>query len=255
MSNIPIKSVQRVFEVLELFNQKQKPLTAKEVADHFGYPLMSAHALLKSMHQLGYADFGAPKWTYIPSRKFIDVLQWARDFLDREQDILNFMDALNEQTQETINLSRPHGSVIKIIHGLETRMPVGVSVQVGIEMPLTNSLTGLTALAGLSETEIDAYFAQADTSDRQDINMSYRAELPSIQSDLHSSGMVMRCDVMLEGVGAICIPILTQAADQPLVLGVVGPSERIRSNEKMLRRTVKKLAGQHNVKTCWPLKV
>ena len=44
MTGAVVKSVQRVFEVLEAFKQQQRPLTATEIGDVLGYPRSSSLA-------------------------------------------------------------------------------------------------------------------------------------------------------------------------------------------------------------------
>ena len=57
MSKEVIKTAKRLFEILEYFDEMQRPLSLKEVALRFGYPVSSASAVLKSMVVLGYVDF------------------------------------------------------------------------------------------------------------------------------------------------------------------------------------------------------
>lgn len=254
MSEVPIKSVRRIFEILELFDQERRPLAAKEIADRLEYPLMSAHALLKSMHHLGYADFDAPKWTYTPSRGFLDVLDWTRDFLDRETDLLDFVSALNRETLETINLSRRVSTQVKILHGLETLQPVGVSVKVGTEMPASQSLTGLTALACLSKSDLEQFLKRLKKSDSKQARILNRRLLSDVAAELEKYGTVSRTDVFVEGIGAVCLPVRAKTTGEILVIGVVGPSDRVRQKDRQHRRILKRLAADFNVETCWKLK-
>lgn len=254
MSEIPIKSVRRIFEILELFNEERRPLGAKEIADRLGYPLMSAHALLKSMHHLGYADFDAPKWTYTPSRAFMDVLDWARDFLDREVDIIDFMAAINRETKETINLSRRSNAQVKILHGLETLQPIGVSVTVGTEMPVTQCLTGLTSLACLRSDELGAFLNRLKKTDPKQAR-GFRADLfDDVAAELETYGTVARGDLFVEGIGAVCMPISAKTTGETLIVGIVGPSDRIRQNELQHRRALKRLVSSFDVEPYWKLK-
>ena len=46
MSGEVIKTARRLFEILEYFDEVQRPLSLKEVALHFSYPVSSASAAL-----------------------------------------------------------------------------------------------------------------------------------------------------------------------------------------------------------------
>ncbi len=252
MSEIPIKSVKRVFEILEYFDQQRRPLAAKEVAAKLGYPLMSAHALMKSMHYLGYLDFDQPDWTYTPSRNFLDVLDWAYDFLERETEILDLIKAVNHETKETVNLSRRTQAHVKILHGHETLEVVGVSVKAGTEMPITQSLTGLTALACLSKREFTTTWSRLERSNPEYIQLFDRELLDQISTELAACGTVAGYDFFVDGISAVCMPVKAKMTKETLIIGVVGPTNRIRSNETAHRNTLVKLANEYGVTICPP---
>lgn len=254
MSDTTIKSVRRVFEILELFDQERKPLAAKEIAKRLNYPLMSAHALLKSMHALGYADFDAPNWTYIPSRNFPALLDWVRDFLDRETNILDFVTALNQETKETVNISRRVNENIKIIYGLESVHTVGVSVKVGTVMPVTKSLTGVVSLSHLEEADLDRFFNDLAAHDADQATGLDRVLIDGVRNELEQYGTSARNDVFIQGIGAVCLPIRTAFSNEELVIGVVGPSDRIAANEIEIRKTIKRLVSEYRIDTFYKLR-
>ncbi len=254
MSNDTVKSVRRVFEILELFDRERRPMSAKAVSKSLGYPLTSTHALLKSMQTLGYADYDAANWCYVPSPVLSALLDWVRDFLVRETQILNLTTALNAETQETINLSRRINLNVRIIHGLESRHNVGVSVRVGTMMPLTGSLTGVVALAAMEEDARQQVLSEIATRDQAQ-QESFRPELlASVIDELKDHGSVMRCDVTVPGIGAVCTPILTEARNEMLVLGVVGPSDRIQRGHDEYRAALHRGLQTHNVATVFNIR-
>ncbi len=254
MADKPIKSVQRVFEILELFDQERRPLAAKEISRRLGYPLMSAHELLKSMHQLGYADFDAPNWTYSPSLALPVALEWVRDRVERHANILAFVNALNEQTKETINISRRVDSDVKIIHGAESVYAVGVSVKVGTMMPVATSLTGIVSLALFDGNDLEKLLQEISVQDNFQAKNLDRTFIDNILNELSTYGVVMRCDVFVQGVGAICFPVYGNDTNEMFVIGVVGPSDRILANEADHYKSIKRLARQFEVNTVFKLK-
>lgn len=253
MPDSVIKSVRRIFEILEYFDRERRPLAAKEVSKQLGYPLMSAHQLLKSMHQLGYMDFDAPNWTYMPSRSFTSVLDWVPDIIERETSILDFVNVLNMETQETVNISRRVGTDVRIIHGLETVQTVGVSVKVGTAMPAGNSLTGLVSLASLDNEQFAIYLDYVNSLESGQRDNFDGGKLDKVRDQLNRCGTAAMSDVLVEGVGAVCFPIKTLANQEILVVGVVGPSNRISANVERHRKQIARLAKQHNIKPAFKL--
>ncbi len=254
MSFQTIKSVRRVFEILELFAAEQRPLAAKEVAKRLGYPLMSAHALLKSIHAMGYVDFDSPSWTYLPSRNLVAILEWVPDILEREKALLDLVAELNQATGETINISRRTGTKVRFLHGLENRHTVGVSVKIGATMPVNRSLTGIVSLCLLGQQERIALLQRsaaemADASPGPD-----HEEIDAILAELEASGIVTRCDLLVEGIGAVCVPVRAKTSDDLLVVGVAGPSHRIETNRADYEQTVRTLLSKHAIATIYPVR-
>ncbi len=248
MPDSTIKSVRRIFEILELFDAQRTPLAAKEISRQLNYPLTSSHALLKSMHDLGYADYHPEDWTYTPSRKLISSLEWAREYLERDSRMLDLVSGLNEATRETINLSRLSGDQVKIVHGLECLHPVGVSVRVGLLMPATASLTGLTAVAALPSEGLDHYI-KLHKPDKKAL-----ARMDQVRQELTQRGSVAMCDLFIQGIGAVCTPVKGLLSQDVMVIGVVGPSERIREHELAYRQNLKRLTAKFGIKTRFKLR-
>src|SRR5690554_5412486 len=137
-----VKSVKRTIEILELFDRERRPMSAGSISEKLGYPLASTHEILKTLHKLDYFDYGNPKWTYAPSQKLLGAVEWIQDTTGEYDRLLDFMGALNNDTRETINLSRNTALETKIIKGYECLHHVGVSSMPGTTMPVTQSLTG-----------------------------------------------------------------------------------------------------------------
>ena len=254
MTKKTIKSVRRIFEILELFDKERKPLAAKDIAKKLDYPLVSAHALLKSMNELGYADFDAPNWTYIPSRNFIALLDWVPDLLERERGLLDFVEALNDRTMETVNVSRRVNTQARIMHGLESIHTVGVNVRVGAMMPLTGSLTGLTALGGMDATQRKALLDRLDQDDPAQHAALDQSLIQSVVDELETKGTATRSDLFITGVGAVCFPVWTKDKREQFVIGIVGPTNRLRANADAHRKAAKQLSKEFGVQPVYRLR-
>ncbi len=199
------------------------------------------------MQQLGYADFDPPTWTYVPSPVFATLLDWVRDFLTREVRLLEFVAALNSDTRETINISRRASSKVRIMHGLESIHSVGVSVKPGTVMPVTQSLTGLTALATMGLRECNEFLEDLKVNDPRQAESVKPELIKSIREEFLQNGMVKRCDVFITGIGALCLPVNMASSNEILVVGVVGPSDRIEANQTAYRDSVKRLVKEHGI--------
>ena len=76
MNDSIVKSVGRVFEVLELFDAERAALTATAIARALKYPASSTVALLKSMVRLGYLTYDPSERTYFPTLRMALISHW-----------------------------------------------------------------------------------------------------------------------------------------------------------------------------------
>src|SRR5450432_1825902 len=77
MSNELTKSARRVFEILELFRRRRRPLRLTDIARSLDMPTSSAAALLKTMAQLNYLSFESTSRVYLPTLRLSQLGSWV----------------------------------------------------------------------------------------------------------------------------------------------------------------------------------
>ena len=105
MNDSVVKSVGRVFEVLELFEAERIPLSATAIARTLKYPASSTVALLKSMVQLGYLSCDHIERLYFPTVRVPLLSAWIEDGFFSEGHLFQLIDEINSTTHESTYLS------------------------------------------------------------------------------------------------------------------------------------------------------
>lgn len=252
MSDKVVKSVGRVFRILELFDRERRPLSGIEVARQLGYPHTSTLALLNSMHALGYMSHDRETWTFLPSQSLPQITEWITNSLQSESAILNLLSDLQEATGETINLSRQAGEFIKIIYGLESTKTVAVSVRQGVVMPINASHTGMVALASQPDSEVTRIIQLLQAtkySEARHVTVPQALEeVRTIRRQQYAPGY----DLYIGGIGAVCFPVVSSDGGRPFVVGVVGPTDRIKAQEELIIKAAKKAVKDYDIKLAYP---
>ena len=248
-----VKSVGRVFAILELFDRERRALTASTVAHQLSYPHSSTVAILRSMQTLGYLTHQRDTRTYYPSSQLCQVSEWVISNLHDETAILGVMSDLHNDIDETINLSRQTGDFVRFVHGIESTKLLGIRVRPGLVMPLTASHTGMVALATYTDEEVTQIIRdlrRRNYPEARSISIEDALrEVRQIRNERLSKGY----DVYVKGIGIIAFPLHSQTGSRPFVLAIAGPTERIRENEDRIIRVAKKSINKHKARLAYPL--
>ena len=155
MADEIIKTARRLFEVLEFFDAVQKPLSLKEIADRFSYPVSSAAALLKSMVVLGYLDYDRYSRTYMPTMRIVQLGAWVQGALFGEGSIVSLVKFLSKETEETVNIATQSDLYMQYIHVVPSIHAIQFNVRPGTLRPLAQSGLGMMLLSARPDDVIE----------------------------------------------------------------------------------------------------
>jgi IclR family KDG regulon transcriptional repressor len=240
-----VKSVGRVFEVLELFEQRRERLTATTVERALGYPQSSTLALLKSMVRLGYLSFDRLDRTYAPTMRVALLGNWVESAFHSGGRLTALLHDLADTTSETICLSVPNDLHMQFTHVRVGSQALVLSVSPGALAPMFRSAIGLVALGGRDEADIREMAVR--------LNRRTRGRTPKIEIEstlaqirrIRATGHAVGYDLYLVGVGAIAWLLKPDSTGRPIVLSIGGPTERIRMRESALIRAGRQAIRQH----------
>ena len=174
MADDVVKSVGRVFEIMEMFDDVQTPLSATQIARALNLPQSSVVAVLKSMTTLGYLAFDKLDRRYLPTVRLALLGQWLVESIGPDGRLMHLINDISIATQETVSLSVQSDLYSQFIRVEPGRKPLTLSVKAGDKLPLLQSINGLVALSGRSDADIRSYIERAnkrtrDVSERRDV--------------------------------------------------------------------------------------
>ncbi len=239
-----IKSAARVFEVLELFEKMREPLTSIRVGRHLNYPASSALALLKSMVSLGYLSFDRIDRTYFPTIRVTLLGQWVEHAVHSgDGSLVAMVEALIRATGESVSISGQNDLDMQFIYIAQGPQHITVNLTPGTLAPLFQSTIGLTALTTRSNEEIKR-LAERHNKTREGGKVDAKQILATVEG-IRARSWFAGYDMYIEGVGAISWVLPTTDGRRNMVLGISGPSERLRRNEASIVNTVLPILHDH----------
>jgi DNA-binding IclR family transcriptional regulator len=239
MSDSVVKSVGRVFEVLELFDTERTALSATSIARTLKYPASSTVALLKSMVHLGYLTYDHGERTYFPTIRLAVVSTWLESSFFVDGHLLKLMDEISNATEESIYLSWQSDLEMQYVRIRSGLSGLGRSPVAETRAPLFGSVVGLMALSQKRDVEI------AKLAER--LNQFRRKQEPQVDlawcmdeiRRFRSLGYGVGYDTLAPGIATLAWVLRQKSSNRSLVISLLGPSDRIKAKEKVIVQTVK----------------
>jgi len=240
-----VKSVGRVFEVLQLFDARREPLSATDVERALRYPQSSTLALLKSMVRLGYLAFDRLDRTYLPTMRVATLGHWLEAAFQGEGRLAALLEELGESTAETVCLSCQNDLSMQFTQVRLGTHGLILNVKPGDVAPLFQSAIGLTALSVRSDSAIRKLAAR--------LNRHARGSAPKVDPEavlqrvrrIRSAGHGTGYDMYVPGIGAVAWVLQPDSRLRPIVLSVGGPVDRIRAREGPIVKATRAAIRRH----------
>lgn len=229
MTDAVVKSAQRAFAVLELFELERRALSLSEVTSALGYPTSSAAALLKSLVVTGYLEYDRAARAYMPTMRIAVLGQWVHEGLFGEGAILAAAHRLHAETGLTVVLAAQsdlHAQYLHLVHSAE---PLRAMVSPGQLRPLARSGMGLLLLSAQPDAEVRRLMRRVNARQPDD-----RIEIAELLVRLHqvrARGYAFSKDAVSPGFGLVGVLAPRAVAARQLAIGVTGRTEELEPQE------------------------
>jgi DNA-binding IclR family transcriptional regulator len=231
-----VKSVGRVFEVLQLFDARRASLNATQVERSLGYPQSSTLALLKSMVRLGYLSFDRLQRSYLPTMRVSTLGRWLEASFRGDGRLSALLEEVSSRTSETACLSCQNDLVMQFTHVHFAGKGLILGANAGDFAPLFQSAVGLAALSVRSDPET---LKLVQRHNRRIRNPAGKIDADAVLQrirQVQTVGYATGYDLSMPEIGAIAWVLRSEGAPCSVVLSVGGPSDRLRSREAIIVR-------------------
>lgn len=247
MENSVIKTAGRVFEILEYFREVRKPLSVRDISEHFDYPLSSTSVLLKSIATLGYLSYDSRLRAYSPTIMVAMLGDWIYESSFSSAEITGLMKALSEATSETVILAVQNDIQAQYVQVIQSRLPIQFYVSPGTRRPLCASGTGWALLAPQPDRTIARIHQRSDSRIGKG-GLPKDLTLDDVMAQVRKvrgKGYVYSRGTNTPGAGVIAMPLPARPNGVQLAIGVGGLVERLDKSEKQIVKLMKAAIAQH----------
>lgn len=232
-TNEIVKSAQRVFEILEFFDDYRKEASVVQIAEALSYPQSSTSALLKSLVNAGYLRHNPVTRTYISSPRVALLGSWLNASFAREGDLIETMHALNEKTRDAVILMTRNGLFAQYIHVIQAKDPNARRIGTGHLRPLATSGAGHAFLSTLPDEEVVRLVMRLNAEAESPDEIVNIKEIINRLKDIRKVGYAVAY-AKTSTCALVAAPLPPLPRQAPMMLGICGESESIRDRSDTL---------------------
>ena len=235
------RSVDRVFQIMELFSTRRRPLSATEIRQSLNMPHSSAVSVLSRLVALGYLDQNAETKRFFPSLRMHRLCGAIPEAIAGGTPYAHIVDLVHSKTDETTSLSRLHDLFTMPIYARTATHPSANRVIPGLSGGLaTQSIVGRALLSQLPDAELRRFIERADYWARR-ARVVLTCDTIQVMRSINlvrAEGYLCSYNQLLPGVGAIACPLPTPPGGERLAITVAGAADRIEARAAYIISTL-----------------
>lgn len=230
----PVKSAQRVLELLEFFAEERRPAPVGVIAQTLGWPQSSTSVLLRGLCDTGFFDHDARTGLYAPNVRIALATAWIQEHLYSEHNLLRLMESVREQTGHTVMIGVRRGVHVRYLHVLQATRDGRFVARTGSLRPLFRSAAGKMLLTTLPEREVAMLLRKANALEADPANRSEFAAVLRELDTIRRQGHAVSMGTSMPGAAALATLIPAARDREPMTLSVGGPMKEVRSDRARL---------------------
>ena len=158
--NEGVKTAVRTVNLFEAFARRKGPMTLTQIAESLSAPISSCHRLVRTLSGMGYLYTSEQTRAIYPTKRLLEIASVIADHDPVLESMVPILEALRDETRETVLLGRRQGDVILYLDVFEGGQTVRYSAGAGDIKPLHSSAIGKAFLGRLSSGERLAQIAR-----------------------------------------------------------------------------------------------
>ena len=230
------RSVDRVFQIMELFAKKRRPLSATEIHQALEMPHSSAVSILSRLNDLGYLDQNPETKRFFPSVRLHHLCGTVPEAIVGGNPYADLVDRIRDGTDETTTISRLDGLFTMPIYVSSAKHAKAWRVTAGLSGGLaTESVVGRALLSTLTDVEVQRFIQRANhwAARTRTALASDSEQIMRAVEFVREHGYLCRYNLLFAGVGAISCP-LPEVGGERLAITVAGAVERLQVRGRLI---------------------
>jgi IclR family pca regulon transcriptional regulator len=231
-----VEALAKGLRILSLFNEQRPAWRVSDLATAAGLPMPTVYRVVMTLTAEGYLDH-LPNGDYRPGVRTLTLGTAALRSLDLVGIATPKLQALGQQTGETVNLAVLTGDRVLYLIRLRNSDLVTANIQVGSTLPAVHTSIGKLLLAYLDEADLSGRITDASFAASHGPNAKVSlAELREELGTIREQGWAMQDEELAHGLRSVAGPI-----SRPDGRVVAGVNLAVQSRDWSTQRIVREL--------------
>lgn len=244
VNNLYTLTLLKAFDILNCFENDAQEIGIKEIADQIGMPQSSVYRIIQSLEFIGLIFQNRENKKYRAGTKLLELSRKCCCLDNYFNVVKKSMEALGQETKETVNLAIPSCDKIIYIHRVESPHVLRPNFVLNAAYSACTTGLGKVLLAEQSDQSLEWVYQ----NNAQDIHIPFEdflAELKQVKKD----GFAYDDQVFSPGLRCVAAPIRGPGGKVLFSLSVSAPAMRMEDETYIkVRDLVIKYANQASEK-------
>lgn len=229
-----VKSANRVFDLLELFERERRPLRVSEIVEKLGIPQSSVSMLVRTLVARGYMEFDAQARTFCPSVRVSFLCDWTTRKHGASATVHDAMRRLSEETGETVLLGRQSGIMLQYLSVIESPHALRLTAVSGGMRPMHLTAIGIMLMSRMNDDEVGRLLRRYNAEHKPAWPPARLADTMRAVRQAREQGYYESANLATPGAGVLATLLATPIRGQLLGIGTGGPVARLHARRKQL---------------------
>ncbi len=228
-----VQSLERGFSVIRAFGAEHPELTLSEVARSTGLTRATARRFLLTLVQLGYARTDGRVFSL--RARVLELGYAYLSALSLPEVAQPHLEGLAAKVHESVSISVLDGEDIVYVVRVPSRRIMSVTIALGTRFPAYATSMGRVLLAGLSQTQLDAYLARVRMTALTPRTLVSPEQLRQTLEGVREQGYALVDQELEPGLRSVAAPIRDPSGAVTAAVNVSAHATRV---------TVERLRGE-----------
>jgi DNA-binding IclR family transcriptional regulator len=224
-----MQAVDRVVSILMCFTDGQRELGVTEISQALGLPKSAVHRVLEALTDSGMVTKQGERGKYRLGPRSMDLSLAALGTVDVRSLALPIMEALRDETGETVTMSARINQQRVYLLQVESREDVRMTVEVGRRAPLYAGASGRAILMTFTPEELDEYFSDVIIEPLTERTLQDEDEVRATLAEDARRGHTISFGERDPYAAAVAAPIFSRTSHAFGCISVCGPTSRLTS--------------------------